>query len=106
MNSLEVQFIPESRGAISARELWEETGLKGLQFLVTHQDLNDFGGEIHYVVLCADQIDEPKMVEVERQKTFYWLEPSAHFQTMWKNTVRSRQTYLTKNTALPLPNSI
>ncbi|WP_372384120.1 NUDIX hydrolase [Vibrio sp. BS-M-Sm-2] len=67
----------ESGSQAAIRELWEETGLKDLQLLGTHQGQNDFGGEIHYVVLRADQNDEPKMVDAERQQTFYWLEPSA-----------------------------
>ncbi|MEZ8759895.1 NUDIX hydrolase [Vibrio splendidus] len=67
----------ESGNQAAIRELWEETGLKDLQLLGTHQGQNDFGGEIHYVVLRADQNDEPKMVDAERQQTFYWLEPSA-----------------------------
>ncbi|MEZ8108170.1 NUDIX hydrolase [Vibrio splendidus] len=67
----------ESGSQAAIRELWEETGLKDLQLLGTHQALNNFGGEIHYVVLRADQNDEPKMVDAERQQTFYWLERSA-----------------------------
>ncbi|MFS1442967.1 MULTISPECIES: NUDIX hydrolase [unclassified Vibrio] len=67
----------ESGREAAIRELWEETGLKDLQLLGIHQGKNDFGGEIHYVVLRADQNDEPKMVDAERQQTFYWLEPSA-----------------------------
>ncbi|MEZ8287172.1 DNA mismatch repair protein MutT [Vibrio splendidus] len=67
----------ESGSQAAIRELWEETGLKDLQLIGTHQGQNDFGGEIHYVVLRADQSDEPKMVDAERQQTFYWLEPLA-----------------------------
>ncbi|MFS1503870.1 NUDIX hydrolase [Vibrio lentus] len=67
----------ESGNQTAIRELWEETGLKDLQLLGTHQGNNDFGGEIHYVVLRADQNDEPEIVDAERQQTFYWLEPSA-----------------------------
>lgn len=67
----------ESGNQAAIRELWEETGLKDLQLLGTHQGNNDFGGEIHYVVLRADQNDEPEIVDAERQQTFYWLEPSA-----------------------------
>ena len=67
----------ESGSQAAIRELWEETGLKDLQLLGIHQSKNDFGGEIHYVVLREDQNDEPKMVDAERQQTFYWLEPSA-----------------------------
>ncbi|MEZ8384672.1 MULTISPECIES: NUDIX hydrolase [Vibrio] len=67
----------ESGREAAIRELWEETGLKDLQLLGIHQGKNDFGGEIHYVVLRADQNDEPKVVDAERQQTFYWLEPSA-----------------------------
>ncbi|MEZ9460635.1 NUDIX hydrolase [Vibrio splendidus] len=67
----------ESGSQAAIRELWEETGLKDLLLLGTHQALNNFAGEIHYVVLRADQNDEPKMVDAERQQTFYWLEPSA-----------------------------
>ncbi|MEZ8786966.1 NUDIX hydrolase [Vibrio splendidus] len=67
----------ESGSQAAIRELWEETGLKDLQLLGTHQALNNFGGEIYYVVLRTDQNDEPKMVDAERQQTFYWLEPSA-----------------------------
>ncbi|MEZ9315015.1 NUDIX hydrolase [Vibrio lentus] len=67
----------ESGGQAAIRELWEETGLKDLQLLGIHQSKNDFGGEIHYVVLREDQNDEPKMVDAERQQTFYWLGSSA-----------------------------
>ncbi|WP_139684981.1 NUDIX hydrolase [Vibrio tasmaniensis] len=67
----------ESGSQAAIRELWEETGLKALQLLGTHQALNNFGGEIHSVVLLADQNDEPEIVDAERQQTFYWLEPSA-----------------------------
>ncbi|MEZ8169726.1 NUDIX hydrolase [Vibrio tasmaniensis 1F-187] len=67
----------ESGSHAAIRELWEETGLKDLQLLGTHQGQNDFGGEIHYVVLSADHNDEPKVVDAERQQTFYWLERSA-----------------------------
>ena len=69
----------ESGSQAAIRELLEEKDLEDLQLLGTHQALNNFGGEIHYVVLNADQNDEPKMVEAERQQTFYWLEPSAIF---------------------------
>ncbi|PMH04143.1 DNA mismatch repair protein MutT [Vibrio splendidus] len=67
----------ESGSQAAIRELWEETGLKDLQLLGTHQALNNFSGEIHYVVLRAVQNDEPKMVDAERQQAFYWLELSA-----------------------------
>ena len=67
----------ESGSQTAIRELWEDTGLKDLQLLGTHQALNNVGGEIHYEVLRAVQNDEPKMVEAERQQIFYWLEPSA-----------------------------
>ncbi|WP_286292243.1 NUDIX hydrolase [Vibrio apostichopi] len=67
----------ESGSQAAIRELWEETGLKDLQLLGTHQGQNDLGGEIHYVVLRAGQDDEPKVVDAERQQTFYCLEPSA-----------------------------
>ncbi len=63
----------DSGSQAAVRELWEETDLEDLQLLATHQALNNVGGEIHNVVLNADQNDEPKMVEVERQQTFYWL---------------------------------
>ncbi|MGI9888733.1 NUDIX hydrolase [Vibrio chagasii] len=67
----------ESGSQAAIRELWEETGLRDLRLLGTHQALNNFGGEIHYVVLRAVLNYEPKMVDAERQQTFYWLEPSA-----------------------------
>lgn len=67
----------ESGREAAIRELWEETGLKDLKLLGTHQGQNNFGGEIHYFVLRADLNHEPKMVDAERQQTFYWLEPSA-----------------------------
>ncbi|WP_213864576.1 NUDIX hydrolase [Vibrio crassostreae] len=67
----------ESGSQAAIRELWEEAGLEDLQLLGIHQALNNFGGEIYYVVLNAGQDDEPKMVDAERQQTFYWLEPSA-----------------------------
>ena len=71
----------ESGSQAAIRELWEETGLKDLQLLGTHKGQSDFSGEIHYVVLRADLSNEPKMVDADRQQTFYWLEPSAN--TSW-----------------------
>ena len=61
----------------AARELWEETGLKDLKLVSSHEDKNDFGGEIHYVVFNASPDEEPQMTDKERQQTFYWLDPSA-----------------------------
>jgi hypothetical protein len=45
--------------------------------LGSHQVKNDFGGEIHYVVLRAGNDTEPQMIDEVRQQTFFWLEPSA-----------------------------
>ncbi len=67
----------ESGNQAAIRELWEETGLKGLEQLGSHQDINGFGGEIHYVVLQASDDAEPKIIDAVRQQTFFWLEPSA-----------------------------
>ncbi|MBV7261387.1 NUDIX hydrolase [Photobacterium sp. WH24] len=66
----------ESGEQAAIRELWEETGLKNLKLLGSHKAKNDFGGEIHYVVLGASTGIEPQMIDPERQQTFYWLEPS------------------------------
>lgn len=66
----------ESGEQAAIRELWEETGLINLKRLGHHQEKNDFGGEIHYVVLAASTGIEPQMIDPERQQTFYWLEPS------------------------------
>ncbi|MFQ0975731.1 NUDIX hydrolase [Vibrio campbellii] len=67
----------ESGNQAAVRELWEETGLQGLKRLGSHQATNDFGGEIHYVVLRAGNDTEPQMIDEVRQQTFFWLEPSA-----------------------------
>ncbi|WP_440884994.1 NUDIX hydrolase, partial [Vibrio campbellii] len=67
----------ESGNQAAVRELWEETGLQGLKRLGSHQATNDFGGEIHYVVLRAGNDIEPQMIDEVRQQTFFWLEPSA-----------------------------
>ncbi len=40
----------ESVNQAAIRDLWEETGLKGLEQLGIHKAINGFGGEIHYVV--------------------------------------------------------
>ncbi|MHA2937530.1 NUDIX hydrolase [Vibrio sp. RC27] len=66
----------ESSVEAGVRELWEETGLKDLKYLGSHQAVNDFGGEIHYVVLRASRDNEPYMTDEVRQQTFYWLEPA------------------------------
>ncbi len=69
--------LGESGNQAAIRELWEETGLSDLKVLGSHQAKNDFGGEIHYVVLRASHDVEPQMIDAVRQQTFYWLEPSA-----------------------------
>ncbi len=67
----------ESGNQAAVRELWEETGLKDLKLLGSHQAKNDFGGEIHYVVLRANHDATPEMTDAVRQQTFFWLGPSA-----------------------------
>ncbi len=67
----------ETGNQAAARELWEETGLKDLKRLGSHQAKNNFGGEIHYVVLQASPDAKPRMIDEVRQQTFFWLEPSA-----------------------------
>lgn len=65
--------------------------------LGTHQALNNFSGEIHYVVLSADHNDEPEMVDAERQQTFYWLEPSAiHLDDFYRADIEFIENYLSR----------
>lgn len=73
----------ESGTEAAIRELWEETELNGLEVLGSHVLRNEYGGEIHYVVMAADSSDEPKATDSERQQEFYWLRvseiPIQHF---------------------------
>ncbi len=56
------------------RELWEETGLQGLLAHGTYRATNEFGGEIHYVLLEVRSEDEPQVIDPVRQQTFHWFE--------------------------------
>ncbi|HCE1609504.1 TPA: NUDIX hydrolase [Vibrio parahaemolyticus] len=66
----------ESGEEAAIRELWEETGLSNLKLLGSHQFQNEFGGDIHYVVLAALDDSIPKITDENRQQTFYWFKPN------------------------------
>ncbi|CAK1700756.1 NUDIX hydrolase [Vibrio crassostreae] len=90
----------ESGNQAAIRELWEETGLKDLQCLGTYQGQNDYGGQIHYVVLSADHNNDPKMVDAERQQTFYWLELSAiPLNDFYRADIEFIENYLSRYTS-------
>lgn len=57
------------------RELWEETGLENLELVTSHKSVNEFGTEIHYVILNAPLAVEPQAVNPARKQTFFWFKP-------------------------------
>lgn len=59
----------------AVRELWEETGLKDLEFVSTHKKINEFGSDIHFVILNAPKAAEPQAVNPARKQTFHWFKP-------------------------------
>jgi len=65
----------ESGEQAAFRELMEETGLTGLTVKGSHIHTNEYGGEIHYVVLEQNIFQEPIAVEEYRKQIFHWLEP-------------------------------
>ncbi|MDC0610227.1 NUDIX hydrolase [Vibrio sp.] len=66
----------ESGEDAAIRELCEETGLKNLKLLGSHLFTNEYGGDIHYVVLQAFEHSIPKITDKDRQQTFYWFQPN------------------------------
>ncbi len=73
----------ESGTDAAIRELWKETALIGLEVLGSHILQNEYGGEIHYVVMVSCISDEPTATDSERQQEFYWFSvpeiPTGHF---------------------------
>lgn len=65
----------ESPEQAARRELFEETGLPCGPLLGTHRDTNQWGGDIHYVVLLAPEEGEPVATNPLRQQTFDWFTP-------------------------------
>lgn len=65
----------ESAEQSARRELREETGLPCGRLLGNHVAQNQWGGEIHYIVLAGLADAEPVAVNAQRQQSFYWLEP-------------------------------
>lgn len=63
----------ESGEQAATRELWEETGIREVEFIGTHFLTNEFGGLIHYVVLAAQKEADPKVIDPVRQQTFHWF---------------------------------
>lgn len=37
--------------------------------------MNDFGGDIHYVIFHAKSDAEPAVVDQDRRQTFHWFDP-------------------------------
>lgn len=58
------------------RELWEETGLKDLEWIATHKRRNEIASYTHYVILLASENAQPQSINPARQQTFYWFKPS------------------------------
>ncbi|MDG3085339.1 NUDIX hydrolase [Vibrio hannami] len=65
--------IGESRFEAAIRELREETGLTSVKHFDCVTLTNEFGGDIHYIVLNLLDNSEPKVVDPIRKQTFYWL---------------------------------
>ena len=57
------------------RELEEETGLRYVFVIGSHVRNNEFGGDIHHVVLEQKIAEDPNVVEAYRKQTFHWFEP-------------------------------
>lgn len=57
------------------RELCEETGLKELKLVGSHQAHNELGNQIHFVIFIAQSNVEPQVTNPKRQQTFHWLKP-------------------------------
>ena len=57
------------------RELSEETGLRDLEIVGHHTLGNEYGGDIHYVVMPAPIDTAPRIVDPLRMQTFHWLRP-------------------------------
>ena len=64
----------ESGEQAAVRELWEETGVREVDFVGSHSLVNEFGGgAIHYVVLLAQPDATPQVTDPVRQQTFHWF---------------------------------
>lgn len=66
----------ETGTAAAVRKLAEETGLSDLKHAATYTKVNDYGGCIYFVVLRAQQDDEPQAIDYLRKQQFYWVEPT------------------------------
>uniref|UniRef100_UPI000B34C65E NUDIX hydrolase n=1 Tax=Thaumasiovibrio subtropicus TaxID=1891207 RepID=UPI000B34C65E len=68
---------PKESGVQAAvRELWEETGISNVKALGSHTLTNQFGGDIHYVLMATSAGIEPEALDPERQQSFYWFDPT------------------------------
>lgn len=77
------------------RELWEETGLENLKVVASHKSINEFGSDIHYVILNAPPAAEPQAVNPDRKQTFFWFRPEEiPKKDFYKADVEFIETYL------------
>ena len=69
--------LNETGEQAAIRELKEETGLRSVSVLGIHTLVNEFGGDIHYVILEQTEQEEPKVVEAYRKQIFHWFHPAS-----------------------------
>ena len=70
--------LGESAEAAAKRELFEETGIKAEDLLAMgqYQSINEYGGNIFYVIFSTKMSVSPVVVNPERKQTFYWFHSS------------------------------
>lgn len=57
------------------RELHEEVGMGGGDVVAISVGVNEFDGQVFYVVMSGLPSDEPRAVDPAREQTFFWLAP-------------------------------